>query len=189
MTQHKIQSFEKRKCRSLSSSFFHLVVTQSYQRTSAGTRRLELRKLFSERQRSSVCNNQDLSFPFANNNLHALLGQVKSWDKGDAPPVFLLDGVNYLYIRKNGLLIACTTRFNMSPSVGIELLNRTAKVTTEKLLLLSPLVRTDGCRYLRVLFCEVQEVFPTRIPRCRGCWVPPLYGNTCYFSAWPHPID
>mmetsp|Transcript_81868 Transcript_81868/g.163489 ORF Transcript_81868/g.163489 Transcript_81868/m.163489 type:complete len:500 (+) Transcript_81868:83-1582(+) len=58
----------------------------------------------------------------------AFFRKVKSWDKGDAPPVFLLDGVNYLYIRKNGLLIACTTRFNMSPSVVIELLNRTAKV-------------------------------------------------------------
>jgi AP-4 complex subunit mu-1 len=54
--------------------------------------------------------------------------QVKSWDKGDAPPVFLLDGVNYVFIRKNGLLIACATRYNMSPSLGIELLNRTAKV-------------------------------------------------------------
>jgi AP-4 complex subunit mu-1 len=54
--------------------------------------------------------------------------QVKGWEKGDTPPCFELDGVNYLFIRLNGLLIACTTRFNMSPSMGIELLNRTAKV-------------------------------------------------------------
>eukprot|EP00617_Octactis_speculum_P002916 CAMPEP_0185795098 /NCGR_PEP_ID=MMETSP1174-20130828/160368_1 /TAXON_ID=35687 /ORGANISM="Dictyocha speculum, Strain CCMP1381" /LENGTH=425 /DNA_ID=CAMNT_0028490371 /DNA_START=34 /DNA_END=1309 /DNA_ORIENTATION=- len=54
--------------------------------------------------------------------------KVKFWDKGDAPPVLLIDGVNYLYIRKNGLLIACTTRFNVSPSIVIELLNRVTKV-------------------------------------------------------------
>ena len=54
--------------------------------------------------------------------------QVKGWDKGDAPPCFTLDGVNYMFIRKNSLLLAVTTRFNMSPSMGIELLNRTAKV-------------------------------------------------------------
>mmetsp|Transcript_11898 Transcript_11898/g.14377 ORF Transcript_11898/g.14377 Transcript_11898/m.14377 type:complete len:445 (-) Transcript_11898:199-1533(-) len=54
--------------------------------------------------------------------------KVKFWDKGDAPPVFEIDGVNYIYIRKNGLIIACTTRFNISPSLAIELLNRTTKV-------------------------------------------------------------
>lgn len=53
---------------------------------------------------------------------------MKFWDKGDAPPVFEIDGLNYIFIRKNGLLIACTTRFNISPSFGIELLNRTTKV-------------------------------------------------------------
>ena len=42
--------------------------------------------------------------------------------------MFVVDGVNYLYIRKNGLLFACTTRFNVSPSMVIELLNRMAKV-------------------------------------------------------------
>lgn len=54
--------------------------------------------------------------------------KVKFWDKGDAPPVFVCDGVTYLYIRKNSLLFVCSTRFNVSPSVVIELLNRMAKV-------------------------------------------------------------
>jgi hypothetical protein len=36
---------------------------------------------------------------------------VKFWDKGDAPPVFQIDGITYIYIRRNSLLIACTTRY------------------------------------------------------------------------------
>lgn len=54
--------------------------------------------------------------------------KVKFWDKGDAPPVFQLDGITYIFIRRNSLLIACTTKFNVSPSGTLELLNRMAKV-------------------------------------------------------------
>ena len=54
--------------------------------------------------------------------------QVKFWEGGDAPPVFSIDGTNYLYIRKSGLLFVCTTRYNVSPSMIIELLNRISKV-------------------------------------------------------------
>lgn len=52
---------------------------------------------------------------------------MKFWE-GDAPPVFSIDGTNYLYIKKSGLLFVCTTRFNVSPSMIIELLNRISKV-------------------------------------------------------------
>ena len=72
--------------------------------------------------------------------------KVKFWEKGDAPPAFLLDGINFVFIKRNSLLIACTTRFtstiiyssnglistshrfNISPSNTIEFLNRLAKV-------------------------------------------------------------
>ena len=55
--------------------------------------------------------------------------KVNFWDgKGDAPPVFQLEGFNFLYIKRNALLIACTTKFNVSPSVTLELLNRLSKV-------------------------------------------------------------
>eukprot|EP00455_Lapot_gusevi_P049590 TRINITY_DN705_c0_g1_i6.p1 TRINITY_DN705_c0_g1~~TRINITY_DN705_c0_g1_i6.p1 ORF type:complete len:468 (-),score=141.13 TRINITY_DN705_c0_g1_i6:134-1474(-) len=56
--------------------------------------------------------------------------KVKFW-KGkqqDAPPVFNLDGINYLYIKKSGLYFVCTTKFNVSPSFVIELMNRCSKV-------------------------------------------------------------
>ncbi len=52
---------------------------------------------------------------------------MKFW-KGDAPPVFAIDGVNFLFVRKAGLFFMCTTKFNVSPSFTIELLERLAKV-------------------------------------------------------------
>mmetsp|Transcript_12957 Transcript_12957/g.19510 ORF Transcript_12957/g.19510 Transcript_12957/m.19510 type:complete len:439 (+) Transcript_12957:75-1391(+) len=54
--------------------------------------------------------------------------KVKFWERGDAPPIFHLDGFNYIYIRRNSLLMACTTRLNVSPATTLELLNRIAKV-------------------------------------------------------------
>ena len=53
---------------------------------------------------------------------------MKFWEKGEAPPVFRVDGVSYLFIKRNSLLLAVTTRFNVSPAATIELLNRVAKV-------------------------------------------------------------
>ena len=50
--------------------------------------------------------------------------KVKFWDKGDAPPTFHVDGVNYLYVKKNGLYFVATTRYNVSPSYVLELLTR-----------------------------------------------------------------
>eukprot|EP01032_Pedospumella_encystans_P012495 gene12495-14455_t len=54
--------------------------------------------------------------------------KVKFWDKGDSPPVFQIDDISYIFIRRNQLLIVCTTKYNVSPSATIELLNRMAKV-------------------------------------------------------------
>eukprot|EP01036_Dinobryon_divergens_P032368 gene32368-41938_t len=62
-------------------------------------------------------------------NMHEVFfRKVKFWDKSDAPPVFQIEDVTYIYIKRNSLIIACTTRFNVSPSATIELLNRMAKV-------------------------------------------------------------
>lgn len=36
--------------------------------------------------------------------------------------------MNYIYVRKNGLLFAVATPWNVSPSMFLELLNRLAKV-------------------------------------------------------------
>ncbi|CAN0088228.1 unnamed protein product, partial [Hapterophycus canaliculatus] len=53
---------------------------------------------------------------------------VKFWEGGDPPPCFTIDGMNYIYVRKNGLLFAVSTHWNVSPSMFLELLNRLAKV-------------------------------------------------------------
>eukprot|EP01083_Nonionella_stella_P265284 898803_1 len=55
---------------------------------------------------------------------------VKFWGgrHADAPPVFLLDGITYLYLKNNGLYFVGTTRHNVSPSLMMELLLRLTKV-------------------------------------------------------------
>ncbi len=40
----------------------------------------------------------------------------------------LIDGVSYLFIRKSGLYFVTATKFNVSPSFVLELLERLAKV-------------------------------------------------------------
>ena len=43
-------------------------------------------------------------------------------------PVFQVDGVNYICVRKNGLFFMCTTVYNVSPAFVIELLTQLTKV-------------------------------------------------------------
>jgi AP-4 complex subunit mu-1 len=54
--------------------------------------------------------------------------RVKFWHKGDAPPIFLIEDISYIYIKRNNLLICLTTKSNVSPCVTLELLSRCAKV-------------------------------------------------------------
>jgi len=55
---------------------------------------------------------------------------VKFWGgkQQDAPPVFHLDGITYLYLKNNGLFFVGTTKNNVSPSLMMELLVRLTKV-------------------------------------------------------------
>lgn len=57
----------------------------------------------------------------------------KGEDGEEAPPVFNVDGVNYLYVKGAGLLFAATTRANVSPSLVLELLQRIARVAKDYL--------------------------------------------------------
>jgi len=52
---------------------------------------------------------------------------VKFWH-GDAPPIFNLDGVSYIFIKKNGLYFVATTGQNVSPAAVVELLTKMANV-------------------------------------------------------------
>ncbi|KAL0911915.1 hypothetical protein M5K25_017851 [Dendrobium thyrsiflorum] len=62
--------------------------------------------------------------------------KVKFW-KGDeaeeAPPVFNVDGVNYIHAKVAGLMFVATTRANVSPSLVLELLQRIARVIKDYL--------------------------------------------------------
>jgi len=55
---------------------------------------------------------------------------VKFWQgkQQDAPPIFHLDGINYMYIKKNGLYFVFTNKVNISPTLVLELLTRITKV-------------------------------------------------------------
>ena len=56
--------------------------------------------------------------------------KIKFWE-GDPPPCFNVDGVNFLFIKQNGLCIVCTTLFNVSPSFILELLVRITNVVKD----------------------------------------------------------
>jgi len=52
-----------------------------------------------------------------------------SGDKIDAPPAFMMpDGLNYLHVKRNGLIFACSTARNVSPNTVIEVLSKISKV-------------------------------------------------------------
>ena len=55
---------------------------------------------------------------------------VKFWGgkSQDAPPIFFLDGVTFMYLKANGLHFVGTTRSNASGSLMMELLYRLTKV-------------------------------------------------------------
>ncbi|GET03871.1 AP-4 complex subunit mu [Rhizophagus clarus] len=60
-----------------------------------------------------------------------LLDRLKTWQKDhgtelDPPPIFNVDGVNFLFTNVQGLYFVCTTKFNVSPFMIYELLGRIA---------------------------------------------------------------
>jgi AP-4 complex subunit mu-1 len=54
--------------------------------------------------------------------------KMKFWGKGDAPPVFNEGGMNFLFMKKNGLYFVATTKCNISPSLILELIDRLTKI-------------------------------------------------------------
>lgn len=53
--------------------------------------------------------------------------RAKSW-KGDPPPVFNIEGINFLHIKRSGLFLVVTTKYNVSPSYIFDMLLRLVKV-------------------------------------------------------------
>lgn len=78
--------------------------------------------------------------------------KVKFWT-GDAPPAFNMDGLSFMFIKKNGLYLVAATTQNMSPALGIELLNRITKLIKDFLGVLSE----DAIRKNFVLVYEILD--------------------------------
>jgi AP-4 complex subunit mu-1 len=56
--------------------------------------------------------------------------QVKFW-KGEAPPAFNVEGINFLYLRRNGLYLVATSQYNVAPSFVFSMLLRLVKVVKD----------------------------------------------------------
>lgn len=53
-------------------------------------------------------------------NTHELFYRHVNLAQGDALPIFNIDGINFAYVKKSGLYIVGTSRFDSSPSVKIK---------------------------------------------------------------------
>ncbi|KAL2501633.1 AP-4 complex subunit mu [Forsythia ovata] len=73
--------------------------------------------------------------------------------KGEAPPVFNLDGVNYIHVKVVGMLFVATTGNNLPPSLVLELLQRVARVIKDYIGVLSE----DSLRKNFVLVYELLD--------------------------------
>ena len=98
------------------------------------------------------------------NTAEAFFRAVKFWPEGgDAPPVFELEGVQYLWIREKGLHFVGTTRYNVSPSYVLELLSRIAKICRDYTGILSE----ESVRRNFVLVYELlDEALDYGFPQC-----------------------
>eukprot|EP00051_Salpingoeca_urceolata_P009630 m.116976 g.116976 ORF g.116976 m.116976 type:complete len:187 (-) comp16390_c0_seq11:2613-3173(-) len=52
--------------------------------------------------------------------------KLKGWPSGNPPPIFNVEGVHFLHIKRGGLFFVCTTKFNVQPTTVLELLVRIA---------------------------------------------------------------
>lgn len=67
--------------------------------------------------------NRDFRSDLIKNTPELFYRKVKL-SKGDVEPIFNIEGINFAYLKKSTLYIVATTRFNVSPSYILELLNR-----------------------------------------------------------------
>ena len=58
-------------------------------------------------------------------------------EKSETSPIFTVEGVNYICVRKNGIFFLCTTVHNVSASFVIELLTQLTKVCKDYIGVLS----------------------------------------------------
>jgi AP-4 complex subunit mu-1 len=67
--------------------------------------------------------NRDFRSDLIKNTPELFYRKVKL-SKGDIEPIFNIEGINFAYLKKSSIYVVATTRFNISPSYILELLNR-----------------------------------------------------------------
>ncbi|KAL4438403.1 hypothetical protein ABPG74_009442 [Tetrahymena malaccensis] len=77
--------------------------------------------------RGDIIINRDFRSDLVKNTHEVFYRQVKL-SKGDCQPLFNIDGVNFSYLKRAGLYIVATSRFDNSPSFILEILNRVCTV-------------------------------------------------------------
>lgn len=82
--------------------------------------------------RGDVIINRDFRSEFLKNTTETFFRNVKLY-KGDAPPLFNIEGINFAYIKKSGLFVVSTYRFDCSPPFVLEILNNICKIIKDSL--------------------------------------------------------
>jgi len=97
-----------------------------------------------------------------------------------------MEGINYLYIKKNGLFFVFTTRDNVSPSLGLELLTRLTKLFKDYLGILSEeSIRTNFILVYELLDEIIDFGYPQVCHNHRQC----AYRLLCRASSHAaHPL-
>ncbi|KRW98870.1 Mu homology domain [Pseudocohnilembus persalinus] len=95
-----------------------------------------LSQLFILSARGDIIVNRDFRSDLVKNTHEIFYREVKLY-KGDAPPIFNKDGINFAYIKRSGLYIVGTSRFDMQPSLFLEILARVQKIIKDFLGVLS----------------------------------------------------
>jgi AP-4 complex subunit mu-1 len=73
--------------------------------------------------RGDVIINRDFRSDLIKTTQEIFYRNVKLY-KGEAPPLFNIDGINFAYIKRSGLFVVATTRFDICPSLILEVLQR-----------------------------------------------------------------
>jgi hypothetical protein len=78
--------------------------------------------------------------------------EVKTTDN-QKPPIFEKDGITFAYLFRDSLYLACTTRFNMAPTLLIEMLSKAASVIQD----LCGVLNEDAVRKNFVMIYEILD--------------------------------
>jgi AP-4 complex subunit mu-1 len=84
-------------------------------------------QLFILSARGDTIINRDFRSDLIKNTPEIFFRNVKLY-KGDAPPIFNIDGINFAYVKKTGLYLVGTSRFDIQPSIILEVLNKISKI-------------------------------------------------------------